>query len=215
MTIFDIETGGDTTRARALMPAFEEGEVKVGNIKDEQKIKEKRAERRASYEAAWIDGAALRPETGRVLAIGVLPFESEAPLILHVHQSDEADVIQSFWDFLLTTEASTGRPFAGWSIFHFDLPFLVLRSRMLDVPVPPLLRNGRYFRPPVSAICRMSGFWEGAGPRSSVRWITWPGLWAAVPRRDRARILRIFMRSMRPEPSITCAMICGLLKRLP
>jgi hypothetical protein len=167
MTIFDLESGPDTARARALMPAFEEGEVKVGNIKDEQKIKEKRAERRASYEAAWIDGAALRPETGRVLAIGILPFKAEAPLILHVHQSDEADVIQSFWDFLLTTEASTGRPFAGWSIFHFDLPFLVLRSRMLDVPVPPLLRNGRYFS--ATRFCDLQDEWLLGRSRAEVK----------------------------------------------
>jgi hypothetical protein len=51
------------------------GRGQVGSIKDEQKIKEKVAERRASYEAGWIDGAALRPETARVLAIGVLPFK--------------------------------------------------------------------------------------------------------------------------------------------
>lgn len=149
------------------MPAFEEGEVKVGNIKDKDKIKEKLAERRASHEASWIDGAALRPETARVLAIGVLPFESEAPLILHVHQSDEADVIQSFWDFFLTTEASTGRQFAGWSIFHFDLPFLVLRSRMLDVPVPPLLRNGRYFS--ATRFCDLQDEWLLGRSRAEVK----------------------------------------------
>jgi hypothetical protein len=50
---------------------------------------------------------------------------------------------------------------------HFDLPFLVLRSRMLDVPVPPLLRAGRYFS--ATRFCDLQEEWLLGRPRSEVK----------------------------------------------
>jgi hypothetical protein len=144
--VFDIETGANLERSRALMPPFEESEVRVGNIKDEDKIRAKVVDRRVAHERSWIESSALRPETGHVLAIGILATrKEESPLIFHVHQSNEADVLQSFWDFLVSTQEATGQAFIGFAIFHFDLPFLIIRSRILGVPVPINLRVGRYF----------------------------------------------------------------------
>ena len=150
--VFDIETGGDLERSRALMPPFDESEVKVGNLKDEDKIAAKYMDRRQVHERSWLSGSALRPETGHVLAIGVLPTrgwpgpkDEQPPTIFHVHQTNEADVILSFWDFLESTYQSTGQKFIGFAIHHFDLPFLIIRSRILGVPVPLRLRVGRYY----------------------------------------------------------------------
>ena len=146
MIVFDIESGANLERSRALMPPFDESEVRVGNIKDPDKIKGKQADSRIAHERSWLRSSALRPETGHVLAIGMLPTrKSEGPLIFHVHQSSEADVLQSFWDFLESTQQATGQAFTGFAIYHFDLPFLVIRSRILGVPVPINLRRGRYF----------------------------------------------------------------------
>ena len=144
--VFDIETGADLERSRALMPPFDESEVKTGNIKDEDKIRTKHTERRLAHERSWLESSALRPETGHVLAIGALATrKEEAPLFFHVHQTNEADVLQSFWEFLESTEQATGQKFIGFAIFHFDLPFLIIRSRILGVRVPISLRVGRYF----------------------------------------------------------------------
>lgn len=147
--IFDIETGGNAERSRVLMPVFDETEVRVGNIKDELKIKAKYADSRIAHERSWMKASALRPETGHVLAIGLLPTRTEdkAALIFHVRETSEADVLQSFWDFLESTQKATGQSFIGFAIFHFDLPFLVIRSRILGVPVPLGLRTGRYYNP--------------------------------------------------------------------
>ncbi len=146
MIVMDIETGKDLPRAVELMPPFDESEVKVGNLKDEDKIRAKQSDRRTSYEKSWLEDAALRPETGHVLAIGLLPTRTEDEyLIFHAHESSEADIILSFWDFLESTHAATGQAFTGFAIFHFDLPFLIIRSRILGVPVPINLRVGRYF----------------------------------------------------------------------
>jgi hypothetical protein len=93
MTFFDCETTAEPARAKALLPPFEENSVAVGNIKDEDKIKAKIAQQRATHETNWVDEAALRPETGKILAIGVLPVNNQ-PLLLHVRQSDEAEIIR-------------------------------------------------------------------------------------------------------------------------
>ena len=69
----------------------------------------------------------------------------ERPLIFHVHQSSEADVLQSWWEFFESTQQATGQKFMGFAIFQFDLPFLVIRSRILGVRVPIGLRVGRYY----------------------------------------------------------------------
>ena len=146
--VFDIETGANLERSRALMPPFDETEVRTGNIKDELKIKAKYADSRIAHERSWMKASALRPETGHVLAIGLLATrEEKPPLIFHVHETSEADVLQSFWDFLESTQKSTGQTFIGFAVMHFDLPFLIIRSRILGVPVPLGLRTGRYFNP--------------------------------------------------------------------
>lgn len=145
--IWDIETGANLERSRALMPPFDESEVKVGNLKDTDKIAAKYMDRRQIHERSWLNDSALRPETGHVLAIGMLATRDKegVPFILHVHQSSEVDVLQSFWDFLVSTHQATGQHFIGFAIFHFDLPFLIIRSRILGVQVPINLRVGRYF----------------------------------------------------------------------
>lgn len=146
--IWDIETGANLERARALMPAFEETEVRTGNIKDPDKIKDKLTDRRLAHERSWLEASALRPETGHVLAIGTLATRLEATqplLIFHVRQSSEPEILQSFWEFLESTQQITRQAFVGFAVFHFDLPFLVIRSRILGVPVPVGLRVGRYY----------------------------------------------------------------------
>lgn len=147
MQIFDVESGPDLGRARELMPPFIEADVATGNLKDQDKIYAKIAERRANHESSWMESAALRPETARVLAIGILPHRIEEPILFHIRETTEEEILSSFWSYFEQTQLRNGDRFAGWGIFHFDLPFLILRSRILGLPVPPLLRQGRFFNP--------------------------------------------------------------------
>ena len=164
MLIFDTETGGNPERARALMPVFKEEEVLVGNIKDEDKKRAKISERRANHERDWLEGAALRPETANVLAVGILPEKGE-PILLH--GTGEAEILQSWWDFLETSHQKNGKPFAGWSIFHFDLPVLIIRSRILGVSVPHTIRMGRYFN--ATRFLDLEEQWIMNRPRNEVK----------------------------------------------
>jgi hypothetical protein len=143
--ILDIETAPDPERAKNLMPSFDPESIKTGNLKDPELIKSKIAERRIFHEKKWIEDAALWPETGRVLAIGIL--SNKDPIIFHVNQFDEHEILESWWSLFQTWNMKDGRRFGGFAIFHFDLPFLILRSRILGVPVPMAekLRSGRYF----------------------------------------------------------------------
>lgn len=166
MTVFDVETAADPARAQLLLPAFDEKDVAVGNIKDPDKIREKITQRRQSHEANWNDAAALRPETGRILAIGVLPDKQDDAIIFHVREGSEADTIHNFWYYLESSQRMNGKPFGGWSIMHFDLPFLIIRSFILEVPVPPLLRQGRYFN--AVRFIDLQDEWLMGRPRSEV-----------------------------------------------
>jgi hypothetical protein len=170
MIIFDIETGANLERSRALMPDFDEKEVRVGNLKDSDKIASKIGDRRRNHEKNWLEDSALRPETGHVLAIGLLPTRGENPqaLIFHVQElGSEKEVLLSFWDFLESTQKSTGQAFTGFAIFHFDLPFLIIRSRILGVPVPINLKVGRYFN--LTRFCDLQEEWLCGRSRNDTR----------------------------------------------
>jgi hypothetical protein len=122
-------------------------------------IKSKIAERRAIHEKKWIEEAALWPETGKVLAIGIMAGSLSESVIFHVNQSDEREILESWWDIFQSWNRSDGQRFAGFAIFHFDLPFLILRSRILGVRVPMAeqLRNGRYFS--TNLFCDLQDEW--------------------------------------------------------
>jgi hypothetical protein len=87
MIVFDIETGANLERSRALMPDFDEKEVRLGNLKDQDKITAKLGDRRRNHERNWLDDSALRPETGHVLAIGLLPTRELPPALIFTCRS--------------------------------------------------------------------------------------------------------------------------------
>jgi 3'-5' exonuclease len=163
--VFDIETGplSDAELAAAL-PPFDPNEVKVGNLKDPEKIAAKLAEAEANHRRDFVEKAALDAMTGRVLAIGMLylaphagplpsaeregtagsecqPYPGEFVVIEH---ADEAQLLREFW---MRCEHEMGRlnVMVGFNTHQFDLPFLVRRSWRHRVALPWNLRRGRYW----------------------------------------------------------------------
>jgi len=135
-TVFDIETGPlPDIILDALMPEFEAG----ANLKDPDKVAADIAKKKLKFK----EDAALSPLTGRVLAVGFLPDFGEPPLILC--DDDEAVLLASVWNHFRTAGGSRRPSFVGFNIAGFDLPFLVKRSWILNVPVPPNVRQGRYW----------------------------------------------------------------------
>jgi len=138
MILFDIETG--PLPGEEIAGQFDPDSVKLGNLKDQEKIDAKIE----SAREAFIERAALSPLTGRVLAIGWM--DDDGTTAIHDIGDDgpegaEAYLIAKFW----STVASRKSSIAGFNIFGFDLPFLARRAWLLGVDVPAAARNGRYW----------------------------------------------------------------------
>lgn len=150
MIIFDIETRPRLDLvSRFVKPfaPFDLASVKVGNLKDPLKIAEKVNAAKADHAQAEIDYwknandcAALNPLTGQIICIGT--SNEKQPLI----NGDETGVLQLFWDMFASHH---GEPFVFWSgsgnpSENFDVDYIIKRSWILGVPVPPSAFDGRY-----------------------------------------------------------------------
>lgn len=151
MPVFDIETGPRIDiDLQALVEPFDESEVKLGNLKDPDKIAIKIEEARKAHVANSIGKAALSPRTGCVLAIGLMSSKGTKCLAVDdVEDKDpakvneeEAALLNEWWSGCNAWRAA-GRKIVAHHI-SFDLPFLIRRSWILGVPVPSWVTNGRY-----------------------------------------------------------------------
>lgn len=130
LVAFDIETG---PLPDDLLPAFDRDSVKLGNLRDPEKIE-------AKLEAAEEEFAsrfALFPMTGRVLCIGWQEVGDQPRLF---DQESERDLLQSFW---IDWHQHKAGNVVGHNIFGFDLPFLCRRSLIVGVDIPPTVIDRR------------------------------------------------------------------------
>lgn len=170
MLVFDIETGPlpdeelrkrvDPFEAPQHPGQFDESSVKLGNLKDAEKIrqkideaKQKHAESVAKYEAdvtaarsAWwgnaVSRAPLSPLTGRIVAIGYLNTGSGA-VALDIQDDEQAMIQRWFTQYKKCRDLN--RKMAGHNINSFDVPFIVRRAWLLGCDVPQtILDRGRY-----------------------------------------------------------------------
>jgi len=160
MLSFDIETGplGDDVLQRFIQPfnevpfqpsKFDPDSIKTGKMKPETakaKIEGRRKEhekqqaglaaaRSAAFEEYWHafrSRAALEPTTGQVLAIGYHAADKKKSAI---SSGPEKEIIETFWRKYLHCKQSN-RIMLGLNIHQFDLPFLVVRSWILEVDIP-------------------------------------------------------------------------------
>jgi hypothetical protein len=161
---FDVETGAlPESEIAAMMPPFDPAEVKVGNLKDPDKIAAKLAEAEANHRRDFFERAALDALTGRVVAIGLLHMASGVsaqflpPTTPQKHveltplgrfeiigHDDEAQTLREFWS-ACCGEMSRIHQMVGFNVYQFDLPFLFRRSWKHRVEVPFGVRRGRYW----------------------------------------------------------------------
>ncbi|MGH7970806.1 MAG: ribonuclease H-like domain-containing protein [Limisphaerales bacterium] len=140
---FDIETGPLPEQELAQMvPPFDPNEVKVGNLKDPEKIAAKRAEAEANHHREFVERAALDPLTGRVLAVGLLSGHGDFCVISH---EDEAAILREFWKTCRGGDMSGLNRMVCFNSHSFDLPFLIRRSFKYRIKIPLGIRRGRYW----------------------------------------------------------------------
>lgn len=133
--IFDIETGPlSDEELKEAMPEFKA----ASNVKDPAKIQAQIDEKRQ----AWIESAALNPESGKVLAIGYKFSDSPHEIVI----SGETSMLNDLW--ALWISAWSTYTWAGHNIMGFDFPFLIRRSWILGVHVPKSAAEMTQFRHP-------------------------------------------------------------------
>ena len=152
--IFDIETGPlPTATLEKLLPPFDAAEVKLGNLKDPDKIREKIQQAEKNHLGDFINTAALSPITGQVLAIGFKVDDMPTRIIVATPGTEiemESEVIAAFWRLYHDAKDDGYKchpQMIGFNSNRFDLPFLIRRSWALRMHWPYELRNGRYWSP--------------------------------------------------------------------
>jgi hypothetical protein len=139
--IFDIETGPLPVDQHHI-PPFNPSDVKLGNLKDPDKIADKIQAAEANHANDYIRNAALDALSGQVLCIGYRKDIQETGIMCS-DADGEAAMLRQWWALLNYYERNP--MLIGFNIKAFDLPFLVKRSWRHRVDVPYWLRNGRYW----------------------------------------------------------------------
>jgi uncharacterized protein YprB with RNaseH-like and TPR domain len=148
--VFDIETGpgSDEVLKELFVPKTREEFVGDRNWKAETV--------EANYKK-YLDGAleefkrsaALNAISGQVLAIGYRSIDKK---VIHGQGEEsegramtEFDVLSKFWHYYQQLRAAS-RSLIGFNIKDFDIPFIVQRSIIQGIAIPPSLfsGNGRY-----------------------------------------------------------------------
>lgn len=153
--ICDIETGA--LPEEHILPflkipaAFDEAACKAEFAtarEDSEKgrlfLEKKRAEhglKAATEMKEQLERACLKPETGRILALGLMLPGDDEP---HIFTGPEGELCGIFWGCYRRAKEEA-RKIAGWNFLGFDLPFIIRRSWALGVKVPfGLFERGRY-----------------------------------------------------------------------
>lgn len=127
---FDIETAPlESQKLNALMPVFKAR----ANIKDPEKIEADIREKIAEF----IANAALDASTGRVVAFGWAVDGGDVKGIAYPDAKDEGDILKFAWDTFTDERGVIIQDIIGHNSNKFDIPFLVRRSRIVGVDVPP------------------------------------------------------------------------------
>lgn len=210
--MFDIETAPlPEDQLRALLnypeitPWVDPGEfnpatVKLGNLKDQDKINEKldnakvawdeaRAKGRethvatyaagkAAAEAELLDRAALSAVTGQVVAIGYRADNGQGAIEMVGESLTERELLLAFWR-RFHGMAGIKWKMIGFNIFGFDLPFIIRRSWFHGIAVPEtVLDKGRYWHPlfvDLAQVWQLGGYREFISLDNVCRFFRMPG----------------------------------------
>lgn len=124
MKAFDIETIPN----KKMIPLLPEPEIKLGNMKDPEKIKEKLHEAKMKQ----IEKMGLNPMTGRICSFSIFGLnENFYSVISEISDAEEIKLIKIIFENLYQTEIIT------WDGMDFDLPFVYKRALLLNIELPP------------------------------------------------------------------------------
>jgi hypothetical protein len=133
--IFDIETKPDNEESvlKNAKP-FNKSDVKLGNLKDPDKIEAKIEKAEVEYKRSLLDRAALDPHTSSICAIGINLNGRDK--VIHLASEKEKDILTDFWQLY----QDSSRKWAYWSGSNnkesFDPRHIIVRSWKLGIKTP-------------------------------------------------------------------------------
>lgn len=131
---FDIETAPlSEEKIKAIAPKFKAPK----NYKSDEALARYETEALASFIA---DGA-LHAQTGRVMAIGYA-IGDDTPVVMYDQDgTKEASILRNFWKLITDSSGVMTRKVIGFNSVNFDVPFLIRRSWINGVDVPPTIMH--------------------------------------------------------------------------
>ena len=113
----DIETIPDKL-SDEIMPKFDPENVKLGNLKDPAKIKQRMIAEEKNFEAKIPKLMSLDPMMGQIICIGFYD-RSEKASVLSQRTHKEIDLLKEFLD-----RATKASKIVTKNGYNFDLPFI-------------------------------------------------------------------------------------------
>lgn len=131
MLILDIETVALPDAASYLDPV-----KAAANLKDPKKIADDIAQR----EAERIEKIGLDWNLSRIVALGVTDHDGDTDVFVCRDEAGEREALIELWARYRKTKGhdQTGHRLVGFNLWKFDVPFLLQRSRYLDIKAPHL-----------------------------------------------------------------------------
>jgi hypothetical protein len=153
---------------RAKLPPFDPNKVKLGVLKDPDKIRAKLAEAEAEHGNEEVRFGALHATTGTLAIVGFR--RGEGVKQYHVGEMTEPQIIEAAFVNILAA-FDKGVIISGYFIKGFDLPFIVQRAWLLGVKVPTRIFNAFKPRYPWSEniVCLQEVWLAGSGAQFGTR----------------------------------------------
>ena len=169
--VIDIETGPLPDDVLLSIYPWKQEDVKLGALKDPEKIQAKILDDANGHLDAIREKAALNPWTGRVLAIGVGENGGE-PITFDVgDEYDEKKLLETWWAIAFDPHNKPNK-IVGWGIKEFDIPYLIRRSWANKITVPQIFmpKDGRYWGPFIKDMrdTWSCGIWKPSGTLDEV-----------------------------------------------
>lgn len=133
--IVDIETIPDDSLPKDAVPQFEPASVKVGNLKDPDKIEIKIAEAKAEFESGLTKRMSLESDYCRIVSAAILITDptGERVLLREAEYGKDKDIDILHW--LGNSFARYDVTLMGWNLKRFDIPIIWKRGILQDVRV--------------------------------------------------------------------------------
>ena len=168
--IIDCETlSQPEAEIRAKLPPFDPAKVKLGVLKDADKIRAKLAEAEAEHGNDEVRDGALHATTGTLAIVGFRQGETVTQYDVRESMTETAIIEASFSHILRALDK--GVIVSGFFIKGFDFPFLVGRAWALGIKVPSRVFNAYKPRYPwsESIVCLQEVWLAGSGAQFGTR----------------------------------------------